>query len=121
MNINALITKRNELKEDIKLKTEEIDTIKDEIDLLEIEIMSIMQKEGTEKVSCNGTTAWIKSEIAPKVDDWSKVYEFIQNNNRFDLLNKTIKKTTFKEFVDGGKMIPGCSIKAFDKISFRKS
>jgi hypothetical protein len=121
MNIKQAVEKRSQIKQKIEGVMELLNEHKDSLDMVETEISSLMAKEGVEKIAVSGVTCWIKQEIAPKVEDWDQVYGYIHSSGRYDLLNKTIKKSSFKEMVDAGQMIPGVSINSFEKISFRKT
>ncbi len=120
MNLKALIDKREQIKQKIEGAMELVNQHKESLDIIETEISSQMGKEGVEKIAVNGVTCWLKQEIAPRVQDWDQVYEYINKTGRYDLLTKTIKKSSFKEMVDNGQMIPGVEINSFEKISFRK-
>lgn len=120
MNLKQLVDKREQVKQKIEGVMELLNKHKESLDIIETEISNQMGKEGVEKIAVNGVTCWIKQEIAPKVTDWDKVYNYINETGRYDILTKTIKKSSFKELIDNGQIIPGVEISSFEKISFRK-
>jgi len=120
MNLKQLVERRERIKMRIEGVNELVNEHKEALDIVETEISSLMGKEGLEKITVGGTTCWIKQEIAPRVENWDNVYGYINKTGRFDILTKNIKKSSFKEMVDNGQMIPGVAINTFEKISFRK-
>lgn len=120
MNLKQLLESREQIYQKKEGAVELVNEYKESLDLIETEIAKEMGKAGVEKIAVNGITCWIKQDMVPSVDNWDEVYSYINSSGRYDLLPNAIKKSSFKEMVDAGTMVPGVSIKIFDKISFRR-
>lgn len=51
--------------------------------------------------------AQIKKDTKPKVEDWEKVYDFIVEADRFDLLQRRIADKAVKDMWEEGEEVPG--------------
>lgn len=51
--------------------------------------------------------AQITTKAAASVADWDKVREFIRENDRFDLLSKSINQSAVKSMWENGEQVPG--------------
>lgn len=64
--------------------------------------------------------ALIVEEEQPTVKDWEKVYDYIAENDRFDLLNKNINAKAIKEMWGNNKKVPGIETINVKKVSITK-
>lgn len=51
--------------------------------------------------------AQIVKKVKPSVKDWEKLYDFIVENDRFDLLQKRVAEKAVKDLWDDGADVPG--------------
>lgn len=51
--------------------------------------------------------AQIKKKTKPKANDWSKIHEYIVENDRFDLLQKRLADKAVMDCLEEGIKIPG--------------
>jgi len=64
--------------------------------------------------------AQIVPGIAGTVIDWELLYDYIVENDRFDLLNKSLNQKAVKEMLDAGDKIPGVEKINTKKLSITK-
>jgi hypothetical protein len=60
----------------------------------------------------------IKKDFVPAVKDWSKLYDYIKQNNAFELLEKRPGRLACKERWEHGEIIPG--VEQFPSYSLSK-
>ena len=51
--------------------------------------------------------AVVTSDEKPTADDWEAVYDFVVENDRFDLLGKSLNAKAVKEMWENGEKVPG--------------
>lgn len=51
--------------------------------------------------------AKVKTSTKFSVKDWDDVYDYVYDNDRFDLLGKSVSQTAVKELFDDGIRLPG--------------
>lgn len=64
--------------------------------------------------------AQIMTGLAGTVHDWEALYDYIVEEDRFDLLNKSLNQKAVKEMFDAGVKIPGVSKINTKKLSITK-
>lgn len=121
MDIKSLMSKRSELLDQLSKYKEIMAPVEEEISQIEAELFKQIEESGIEKITHAGYSSWIKQEIAPKINSWEEVYKFIVKNNAWDLLQKRVGITAFKDYVDKKGVVPdGMEVNSFKKISFKK-
>lgn len=56
----------------------------------------------------------------PTVTDWDALHDFVYDNDRFDLMSKSISTKAVKEMFEAGEKIPGVSQITVKKASITK-
>jgi hypothetical protein len=88
---------------------------------LEKEITSMKQKEaqlskfvgeelmemGSQAMRGSVANFSYKINVIPAVDDWNKVYNFIRDEDAFGLLGRSISSPVWREYKEGGVLVPG--------------
>lgn len=64
--------------------------------------------------------AQITESEAASADDWEDIYDYIMENDRFDLLGKSLNQKAVKEMWDNGKKVPGVKKVHVKKVSITK-
>lgn len=98
---------------DIKKKFEEEDkTLKEKLELIEAKMLQQMQEAGIESIKTEAGTFYRQEEITPAGSDWNAFYNWVREHDAFDALEKRIKKTFIKEYMDAhdGGIPPGVSV-----------
>ena len=113
--MNALVTTRTEIRslqqEEKALKVHQND--------LESEIMWKMEEQGLDQIANDKCTISKKKEVVPTVEDWDVLHQHILNTNQFELLQKRMSATAFRELLQMGIPVPGVKATELTKINFR--
>ena len=88
---------------------------------LEAQIAIRMQDEGLEKISNGGRTLSLKKEIVPTVENWDTFQEYVAETKRFELMQKRMSATAYREAISLGEDIPGVESTELTKILFRST
>lgn len=72
-------------------------------------IIALLEGSGLTKASGGAATASVTRKILPIVDDWNSVFAYVATHNRFDLLQKRLSVTAWREMQDSGEEVPGTS------------
>lgn len=119
--LNDLLAEYGKVREgikDIHAQEKEYNAQKRE---LEAQIAIRMQDEGLEKISNGGLTLSLKKEIVPTVDSWDDLQEYVAKTGRFELLQKRMSATAYREAISLGEDIPGVESTELTKINFRST
>lgn len=116
MDINKLVRAHLAIRD----KRKELTAAHDEVDndlkqkqsRLEAEMLRFMQESDTESIRTESGTIYQQESLKPAAADWSAFYEWIKENDAFDALEKRIKATFVKEFMEenDGETPPGVSV-----------
>lgn len=79
------------------------------------DILQCLEDSGLQRASGGIATAGRTVTTVPIVTNWDALYDYISQNDRFDLLQKRISVTAWRENFDEGHVIPGTeSVEAID-------
>ena len=70
-------------------------------------IQKIGELEGTTGVAGETYRAQVVTKPAASVRDWDSLYGYIMENQRFDLLNKSVSQSSVKEMWENQEDVPG--------------
>lgn len=101
--IDALYAAR-EMRLDLEKKVKELKS--NEQDMRNA-ILECLSASGLQKASGGMATCGIKRSIIPAVSNWDKVFEYIKDNDRFDLVQKRISVLAWRSTYEEGETIPG--------------
>jgi hypothetical protein len=83
---------------------------KEVLEKAKVEFMALMDIAGTDTYkSTHGTVSVVTTEI-PIVQDWAQFYEHISNTQEYDLLQRRISSTAWRERVEQGLGVPGTAL-----------
>ena len=80
-----------------------------------------MQEQGLDKISNDICTISLKTEVVPTVEDWDSLHEHITETNQFELLQKRMSATAYRELVATGFDVPGVKSTELTRINFRSA
>ena len=113
--MNALVTTRTEIRslqqEEKALKVHQND--------LESEIMWKMEEQGLDQIANDKCTISKKKEVVPTVEDWDVLHQHIIETNRFELLQKRMSATAYRELLQMEMSVPGVKATELTKIDYR--
>lgn len=64
--------------------------------------------------------AQVKVSVAASVENWEDVYDYVAENDRFDLLGKSVQQKAIKAMWEEGATVPGVSKINVKKLSITK-
>lgn len=79
---------------------------------LEAEMLRILTEGRMESVATESGTFYRQEELTASAADWAVLYEWIRENDAFDALERRVKKSFVKEFMETheGALPPGISV-----------
>ena len=90
--------------------------------VLEKDIMHAMTEAGTFRAASDtGHTINMQKKTHPAVDDWAAFYAFITETGSFDLLQRRLSSTAFKDRWAAGQAIPGITSAEVWELSINSS
>lgn len=92
----------------------EIEKMKSDEEAIREYIIQTFKKSEIEGAKGSVATAGITHTPLPVPKDWPKIYKYIEKNDAWDLMEKRIHKTAFRDRLEAGEVIPG--IETFDKL-----
>jgi hypothetical protein len=127
MDINKL-TKAyiniREAKHALKKQFDEADgDLKKKLERIEAEMLRFLQTSNTDSVKTDAGTFYRQEEITPTGSDWDLFYHWIAENEAFDALERRVKKTFVKEYMEAhdGSIPPGLSVYREFVVRVRRS
>lgn len=114
----------HEARRELKRKFDEEDReLKTDEEAIKLALLGFMQKSGLKSVKTNHGTAYQQEEVIPTGSDWHAFYDWVREHNAFDALERRIKKTFIKEFMENneGAVPPGVSVLRELTVRIRRS
>jgi hypothetical protein len=105
--------KLRDARTELKREFEEKDSaLKAKQELLENQMLKFLQDNNTDSVKTASGTFYRQEEITPTGADWEAFYQWVAANNAFDFLERRIKKTSIKEYMEmnNGGIPPGVNV-----------
>lgn len=100
---------RTELK---RTYDEQDGALKAKQERLEAEMLKFLNANEMDSVKTAAGTFYRQEEITPTGSDWDAFYKWIADNDAFDALERRIKKTFVREYMEtnNGAIPPGVSV-----------
>lgn len=91
-------------EEDAKLKLKQ--------ELIEQHMLAFLNKHKTDSIKTPVGTFYKQEEIKPAGSDWTAIYDYIKDNDAFEMLERRVKKTFVQEYMDAndGAIPPGVTV-----------
>jgi len=86
---------------------------------LESEIMWKMEEQGLDQIANDLCTISKKKEIVPTVDDWDALHQHILDTKQFELLQRRMSATAYRELLQMEMSVPGVKATELTKINYR--
>ena len=113
--LKDLYNERELLKE---LQSKEKAT-KQVINELETRIIVNLENQGVDRIGNDVCTVSIKKEIVPTVEDWDSVHQHIIDTGQFELMQKRMSATAYRELQQMGQEVPGVVATELTRMNFR--
>lgn len=113
-----LLDKKDAYRTEYKRKVAELDTALDELEGI---ILQFMKDNGLDTLSFDEISFSPREKIFVKVDDWQTFYEFVKENDAFDLLKKGVKASEIEAFLETtGQLPPAVGVERQITLSHRR-
>lgn len=119
--LGELIDKLTELKLQRQYHEKQAEKIGTEMAGVEEEIIHMMADAHLEKAAHGGTAVAPKDHVYAHVESWEKLYDFIETNRYWHLLEKRVSVTGYRELLELGRDVPGVVPFVKTKLSVTKS
>jgi len=86
-----------------------------------VQVLELLKMSGLEKASGKLATAGITSEDIPYVRNWDEVFDYIKENNRFDLVQRRIGVVAWRDLYRDSILVPGTEAAVDIDISLTKA
>ena len=117
--MDELLTELTEVRTSLKGLQEKERGFKSRKMELEAKIVSTLKQQGIDRVGNDGCTVSIKEEIVPTVQDWDEVYKYLIQTKQFELIQKRMSATAFRELLQMGLNVPGVKATELTRVNFR--
>ena len=84
---------------------------------LKIQFLTQMEKVGTDTYKGPLGTVSVVKTIIPVISDWVALTDYITQNNAFDLIQKRVSSTAWRDRIESGATVPG--VEEFPKSTLR--
>lgn len=113
--MNMLANTRAKLKDLLEQEKE----LKQVQNALEAEIAADMERQGLTQTGNDVCTISLKTETVPTVEDWDVLHQHISDTGRFELLQKRMSATAYRELIAMEPSVPGVRSTELTKVNYR--
>ena len=118
-NLDDKMNMLNDTRQQLKTLQAQEKTFKDTQNYLEAEIAADMAKQGLTQTGNDVCTISLKTETVPTVEDWDVLHQHISDTGRFELLQKRMSATAYRELIAMEPSVPGVRSTELTKVNFR--
>ena len=103
----------------LKVLLEKEKELKNVQNALEAEIAADMESQGLTQTGNDVCTISLKTETVPTVEDWDVLHQHISDTGRFELLQKRMSATAYRELIAMEPSVPGVRSTELTKVNYR--
>ena len=103
----------------LKVLLEKEKELKNVQNALEAEIAADMERQGLTQTGNDACTISLKTEVVPTVEDWDVLHKHISDTGRFELLQKRMSATAYRELIAMEPSVPGVRSTELTKVNYR--
>ena len=118
-NLDDKMNMLNDTRQQLKTLQAQEKTLKDTQNYLEAEIAADMAKQGLTQTGNDVCTISLKTETVPTVEDWDVLHQHISDTGRFELLQKRMSATAYRELIAMEPSVPGVRSTELTKVNYR--
>ena len=119
MTIDEMLNELTNVRQDLATLLEQEKELKHTKTMLETQIATSLKEQGIDRVGNDQCTVSLKQEIVPTVDDWDMLHQHIIDTKQFELLQKRMSATAYRELLQMGQAVPGVTSTELTRINFR--
>jgi hypothetical protein len=114
-----MLNELTNVRQDLATLLEQEKELKHTKTMLETQIATSLKEQGIDRVGNDQCTVSLKQEIVPTVDDWDMLHQHIIDTKQFELLQKRMSATAYRELLQMGQAVPGVTSTELTRINFR--
>ena len=118
-NLNTLLDELASIRGEIKSLQEQEKVLKLRQNDLDSEIIRKMEDQGLDQSDNDVCTVSKKIDVVPTVEDWDVVHQHILDTKQFELLQKRMSATAYRELLQMEMSVPGVKATELTKINYR--
>ena len=103
----------------LKVLLEQEKELKQVQNALEAEIAADMERQGLTQTGNDVCTISLKTETVPTVEDWDVLHQHISDTGRFELLQKRMSATAYRELIAMEPSVAGVRSTELTKVNYR--
>ena len=103
----------------LKVLLEQEKELKNVQNALEAEIAADMERQGLTQTGNDVCTISLKTETVPTVEDWDVLHQHMSDTGRFELLQKRMSATAYRELIAMEPSVPGVRSTELTKVNYR--
>ena len=103
----------------LKVLLEQEKELKQVQNALEAEIAADMERQGLTQTGNDVCTISLKTETVQTVEDWDVLHQHISDTGRFELLQKRMSATAYRELIAMEPSVPGVRSTELTKVNYR--
>lgn len=120
-SIGDRIDRLHELREQKRSKEDEIKDLNSQMADLENIIMLEMQNQSVEKLTSPKATVYLNRSVKPQIEDWDAFLDYVSESRQFQLLERRVSSSGFKEMLEHGRPVPGLVPFTLVKLGIRST
>lgn len=109
MNIKDIASHREALRDRKREIAAEEKALNEEIATIDEQLFALLDEQGVDRLSTNGITLSISENVVANVQDWQAVYDYVAQTGNFQLFERRMSSTAYREMlaVNDGQPVPG--------------
>ena len=119
-DIPAMIEAYSDKRDERLALQRQTDTLKKEETQLQLELIAALKDAGMTSAGGSAHKVSMKVVQKPTAGDWEQIYEYIKDNDAFDLLQRRLGETAVKARWEDGIEIPGVISFPVEKLTLSK-
>lgn len=107
--LHELAHQREALRERKRAIAAEEKELNRQIEGIDEQLFGILDEQGVDRISVDGISLSISETVVPQVEDWSAVYNMVQETGMFQLFERRISSAAYRELLATmeGASVPG--------------
>lgn len=113
---NARAVRRHAYEaEDAKLEEDQ--------DKIKVLLLQLLQAQGARSIATDHGTVFTTEKIRPSAADWGAIWEWAKNNDGFEIVEKRLKTTFIKQYMEEneGRLPPGINAHRELEVNVRRT
>tara|TARA_R110002020_G_scaffold403292_1_gene613385 strand:- start:444 stop:833 length:390 start_codon:yes stop_codon:yes gene_type:complete len=116
---DTLLKDLTEVRTALKKHQEKERELKSWRDDLESQVVARLKEQGLSSGANEVCTVSIKEEIVPTVEDWDLVQKYVRDTGQFELFQKRLSATAYRELLSMNHPVPGVKPHELTRLNFR--